>query len=754
MGEALRVLIVDDEPDDRLLARRELEREFGVLEVREAAGPEAFAAALAAGPLDLVITDYRIRWTDGLAVLRRVKEWLPDCPVIMFTGTGTEEVAVEAMKDGLDDYVVKTPAHFPRLSAAARKAIDRRAQRRRLRDAEARYRELFENVPVGLYRSTPDGRLLDANPALAELFAYPDPRSMLAVDLKRTYADPGDRERFRAVLERDGVIRGFETRLKDREGRPRWVQLSARVVRDDRGRVLHYEGSLENVEGRRRAEQEQTRQLARIRTILDHAPQGMALLDTDGRLLAGNARAQNLLAELAAIGGDGRVSEISGRSLGDLGTLTPDGAKTHELFLEGPPPRVFEAAAHAVEHPDGAGGWVLTLEDVTRDREVQDKLAAQERLAALGQLAAGIAHDFNNILQAVTGSADLVRTDPTLSDRSRARLEVVVEQGFRAAELIRQILDFSRRSPSRRRPLDMVSFLKEVSRLFERALPETVSLTFEYPPGSPWVSADPAQLQQVLANLVVNARDALPAGGRIRVVVRPLRVEPGDRPPVPGMEPGLWLSLSVGDTGPGIAPEHLPHIFEPFYTTKGPGQGTGLGLAQVYGLVRQHDGFIDVASQPGRGAMFTVYLPAVARREAVPPPEDQEPLPRGSGETVLVVDDDPVVLETTRALLDGLGYQVLTARDGREALNVLTRDPAGVAALLTDMVMPGMGGVELAGELERRRLGLPLLLMTGYPLGDEGEPGPSIRGATAVLSKPVRRDRLARAMARALRRPA
>jgi PAS domain S-box-containing protein len=244
MNQTLRILLIDDNPDDRTLVIRELRREFPNPRIEQIIDSQGFHQALETGDFDLVITDYQLRWTDGLVVLRTIKARWPDCPVIMFTATGSEEIAVEAMKAGLNDYVLKSPKHFARLPAAVRLALEQVQQRQALREAETRYRSLFDGVPVGLYRSTPTGQILDANPALVQMLGYPDREALLAVNMSHLYVNTQERRQWQERVEREGVVQGFEVQIRRRDGTIMWVRNSARVVRDSENHILYYEGAM------------------------------------------------------------------------------------------------------------------------------------------------------------------------------------------------------------------------------------------------------------------------------------------------------------------------------------------------------------------------------------------------------------------------------------------------------------------------------------------------------------------------------
>ncbi len=269
MNSGLRILLIDDNPGDRILIMREMSREFPDLRVEQIAEPEDLARALEAGNFDLAITDYRLHWTDGLAVLRAIKTRWPDRPVVMFTATGTQEVAVEAMKAGLSDYVIKAPKHFARLPAAVRSALEKVRERQARREAESRYRCLFDRVPVGLYRTTPEGRILDANLAMVQMLGYPGRESLLVANAADLYVDPEDRREWQALMEPQGIVRDFEVRFRRRDGTIIWMRDSSRAVQDHEGQVRYYEGSLEEITERKRAEEELRESYAKLQRALE-----------------------------------------------------------------------------------------------------------------------------------------------------------------------------------------------------------------------------------------------------------------------------------------------------------------------------------------------------------------------------------------------------------------------------------------------------------------------------------------------------
>jgi signal transduction histidine kinase/ActR/RegA family two-component response regulator len=500
-------------------------------------------------------------------------------------------------------------------------------------------------------------------------------------------------------------------------------------------------------------------QAQRMQEIMDTVPEGVLLLDSSGRIVMANRVATGDLATLADAEVGDALTHLGGRPIAELLTSPPIKGMWHEVAAGG---WVFEVIARPVEHGPEPTGWVMVMRDVTRERDIQRHAQRQERLAAVGQLAAGIAHDFNNIMGVIVLYSQLSRGTPNLPPEVRERLETIDRQAKHATDLITQILDFSRRSVLKRRPLDLAALVKEQVKLLQRALPENIQVTLTYGREECSVKADLTRVQQIIMNLAFNARDAmLPTGdGELRIALSRMaeadEIECSTCGQVVAGRNG-WVMLQVADTGTGIPEETLPHIFEPFFTTKERGKGTGLGLAQVSGIVSQHEGHIVVATRPGEGTTFTVYLPALSLREA-PAPQDRAPQERpeeGHGETILVVEDNRDMRNALVASLARLGYRTREAPDGREALALFAEqadDPSapGIALVLSDLVMPRMGGQALFHALKQRDPAIKVVLLTGHPMEEElGEL--EEQGLSGWLFKPPNLEKLAQLLQQVLR---
>ncbi len=491
----------------------------------------------------------------------------------------------------------------------------------------------------------------------------------------------------------------------------------------------------------------------RLESLVENLPEGILLLDAAHRVLLTNPIAVELLSALNGAGVGDVLTHLGSVSL-DQVLREARGAVPRTITVETPAFRAFEVSVQAMSSgPSAEERVIVVLRDVTEMQKIDQQMHQQQRLAAVGQLAGGIAHDFNNILTAIILYSQVsLRKKDELPPRVTQGLEIILESGRRAADLVRQILDFSRHAEMETHPVDLRTFVQGVMAVLERTLPESISIVLDKGVDECIVQADPTRIQQVLLNLAVNARDAMPEGGDLSVILSTNRVRTGEEPPVVEMPAGDWVCLSVADTGTGMPPEVAAHIFEPFFTTKPRGQGTGLGLAQVYGIVKQHEGFIGVETEPGRGTTIRIYLPAdrTGEEDDVLGGEQAGSLEalRGQAETILLVEDEEVLRAMGREILESLNYRVLTAADGQEALDVFY-SADGIDLVITDMVMPLMGGRALVQALQKGAPNLKALALTGYAVVEDLQ---ELRaaGILDVVEKPFDERTLARAVHRAL----
>jgi signal transduction histidine kinase len=438
---------------------------------------------------------------------------------------------------------------------------------------------------------------------------------------------------------------------------------------------------------------------ARYRVLFDHNPQPMFVYDDAGlRFLAVND---------AAVAHYGYTrDEFLAMAVADLGLPGDAGHKHRKKSGE----RIdVETDAHRIQFGDRPA-WLMVVTDVTERTRLEEQLRQAQKLEAVGRLAGGVAHEFNNLLTVITGYCQLIldRLDP--ADPQRGNAEEIKQAADRAAALTAQLLAFGRKALSAPSVLDLNALVRDSERALRSLLGQAVELVLDLGPGLGAVRLDPGQFHQVLLNLALNAREAMPQGGRLTVRTAAVTLDEADARQHPEGRPGPYVLLAVTDTGRGIGADIRPHLFEPFFTTKGAGGGSGLGLATVYGIVRQSGGHIEVDSEPGRGTTFRIYLPGV---EATPPETAAAAAARGTA-TVLLVEDEDLVRNLVRYILQQEGFTVLEAADGLQALQLSEQHPEPIDLLVTDVLMPRMDGQELARRLRATRPHLPALFLSGY----------------------------------------
>jgi two-component system cell cycle sensor histidine kinase/response regulator CckA len=629
------------------------------------------------------------------------------------------------------------------------------AERKRVEEA---YRALIEHSLQGLL-ILQDQRIVFANQTFASMSGY-SVQELLAMSPTEVFAivPPEDQALVRGHLQdrlyQADVLDRYECRGLRKDGTVSWVEMYASPI-EYQGKPAIQMAVLD-ITGRRRAEGEREHLLAqiqeqarRVQQIVDTVPEGVLLLNTDGQIILANPVAEEELATLASVNVGDTLGHLGDRPLSELLTSPPKGL-WHKVTADG---RSLQVIARPIESGPRPDGWVLVIRDVSQQREIERRVQEQDRLAAVGQLAAGIAHDFNNIMATIVLYAQVAARSEELSTRDQERMAVINQQAQYATKLIQQILDFSRHAVLERHPMDLLALLTEQIELLERTLPENIEIDLSDNGGdhaTPFtVHADPTRIQQVIMNLAVNARDAMPQGGKLRIELERLEIENSNQSPLPEMETGEWVRLRVSDTGAGIPPDVLPRIFEPFFTTKPAGEGTGLGLAQVWGIVKQHDGHIGVTTEVGKGTTFVIYLPALKVAGLEDAICERLTVTPGKGETILVVEDSTFVRESLVHALEALNYQVLTATNGGKALSVFEQHAEKVALVLTDMVMPEMGGVALSHALREKEWMGPVIMMTGHPLREKDY---NRRPQTVAhwLRKPVDLKQLAEVVAQAL----
>ena len=640
-----------------------------------------------------------------------------------------------------------------------------KAAERERREAEALFRAAFEHAPVGMSLGTLDGRLLRVNAAQCRI-AGRRPEELVGSQFD-SICHPDDREASRQALERlvagEAPVVALEKRYVRPDGREKWTQTSLSLIHDETGQPVGFVSQVQDIDERKRAQAALRESEQRLQGIVDNTASAIYVKELDGRYSLVNHMAVDFL-------GLPRERVVGHRDRDFLPDHVADALAANDAaVLEAGRPLQFEerfsgpsgertvmTAKFPLVGPDGAAYAVCGIStDITeRVRQEQERtqlearLHQSQRLESLGLLAGGIAHDFNNLLAVIGNNAAFAVRGLPEGAPGREELEEIEAAAERASRLIEQLLLFSRREVVEIETLDLRAVIRDLEGLLRRTLGEDVAMVIEDEKAPALTRADRGQVEQVLVNLAVNARDALPDGGTIRVAATPVELNARELAVRPDLVPGPYVRLSVADTGSGMSEETARRAFEPFFTTKGPGQGTGLGLATVWGIATRAGGHVDIDTGLGEGTKVSVYLPAAQAPAAAADTCDGGRRCDGEGRTVLVVEDDAAVSRVTRRLLAGAGYEVLEAGDGETALAVCREHAGDVDLLVTDVIMPGMSGKALAGRLRQLRPGLPVVYVSGHAPEVVGRRG--VDASSVVLSKPFNGDGLLRAVDQAL----
>jgi len=500
---------------------------------------------------------------------------------------------------------------------------------------------------------------------------------------------------------------------------------------------------------RRRQDEALRQSEAELRSTFEAAAIGMCLADTEGRLVKANGALQRFLGWSGAELADLRFHDITHpedleRDVALFQSLLAGDRASYEIekrYVRRDGETVWGRLTVSMVSPTGGRPRfaVAMVEDITERRRLEHEIQQVQKMEAIGLLAGGIAHDFNNILGVILGYGQILLRGLDRDDGRRTRVEGMLAAADRAAALTRQLLAFSRRQSLELKVLDLNGVVEDLARMLRRLL--SAAIAFEFSPGHDlgWVRGDRSQVEQILINLAVNARDAMPGGGHLMVHTANATLDGAFVKRHPGASPGPHVRLSVRDTGTGMTPEVVQRVFEPFFTTKGP-NGTGLGLSTVYGIVKQSGGYVAVESEIGRGTCISVYLPRVEDLPALEPVDEDRDT--SGSETILVVEDEEVLRDLIREQLEAFGYKVLVAPDAHAAVELGATSGEQIDLLLTDVVMPGLNGREVAQRILQKRPGLRVLYMSGYAIDVMAEHG-VIEPGTVLVSKPFMGNALA-----------
>jgi PAS domain S-box-containing protein len=751
MSQPLRILMVEDCAKDAELLAFELRAADFDPQWQRVERESDYLAALRPD-LDLIISDYTMPLFNGMRALDLLKSRGYDIPFIFFSGSLGEERAVEAMKRGAADYLTKDEPK--RLGPAITHALEQRRQRKgsnqaegTLDDGERKFRTLFDAAHDAIYMLH-NGVFVDCN--AKGLYMFGRTWDEIVGHTPDEFAPPtqpdGRNSREKAyeivVKAMGGEAQFFEWTCLHANGTPVCSEIS--LNRLEMGGTVYLMAVSRDITERRRAEAQITEQAA----LLDKAQDAIAVRDLEGSILFWNKGAERLYgwAREEVIGRN--ISQLvyphhstfveancvvleHGEWIGEVQQLTKD---RRELTIE--------ARWTLLRDKDGHPKSVLAINtDITEKKTIESQLMRAQRIQSIGTLAGGIAHDLNNILTPILTSIEILKLTET-DAKARHILETIEVSSKRGADIVRQVLTFARGIKGERVEIQPKRLFKDIEALIRDTFPKSIQFDISLPKECWPILGDPTQLHQILLNLSVNACDAMPDGGTLTITAENSVLDGRESAKYLEAKPGRYVILTVTDSGTGIATSMLDKIFEPFFTTKEIGKGTGLGLSTVVAIAKSHDGFVDVRTAPGLGTTFKVFLPAM---EAPSHKRDDSAMlasfPRGNGETILVVDDEPSILTVTTDTLESFGYQTLSAHDGLEAVATYLPHANEISVVLTDMTMPNMDGAATIQALLKINPDIKIIASSGFMTND-GVTRASVAKTKYFLPKPYSAEAL------------
>ncbi|MGH9698972.1 MAG: response regulator [Candidatus Acidiferrales bacterium] len=727
----LRLLIADDDPDDLELCLRTLRKSGIPFEAHTATTREEFTKILRENPVDMVLSDFRMKNWTGIDAFHEIREVSPETPMILLTGTLGDEKAVECIKLGITDYVLKE--QIARLPMSIRRAEDEKALRHAevhalnaLRESEERYRTLVESAPEAIVVFDPEKRrFMDCNDRAMRLL-----RMTREELLRRGFSDISaevqpdgidhawrEREDIQAALQQTIPSREWILRSSDGEEFPAEVYFAS--LPSPGNHLIR--ASILDITERKRAESALRESEARYRGLIDNATYGIYWISLTGEFINANPAFARMLGydsqrELLALGTTEPIFRdplVRKQVLKQYASSGNVDAQVEWKCKDGSVITV-RLKGHRIRNPNASDYMEVFVEDITERLTLEKQLVQAQKFEAIGQLAGGIAHDFNNMIGAILGWTEMGIDETPADSRLHRHFEKILQQSHRAAALTRQLLAFARRQILEPRNMDLNQTVKETLSLLEKVLGSHIEIKTHLDEQLSNVRADPTQVDQVLMNLCINARDAMPQGGSLIIETQNVEFDEEYCFSQPYARPGHFVMLAVSDTGTGMDAATIDRIFEPFFTTKELGKGTGLGLATVYGIVRQHGGFVHVYSEINVGSTFRIYLPVSREAADLLSPVVEAGSIRGGSETILVAEDHEGLGELARETLEGMGYQVVMARDGEQAVTEFLAHKDSIDLLLFDVVLPKLGGPEAHSRISAVSPGIPVLFVTGY----------------------------------------
>jgi two-component system, cell cycle sensor histidine kinase and response regulator CckA len=742
--QSLRVLLVEDNPGDVHLLRELLwdvtGEQFQLIPVERL---EEALKSIETESFDVMLLDLSLPDSQGLETFITARRQIPNIPIIVLTGTNDETLALRAMQEGAQDYLVKGQVSGDLLVRSMRYAIERQRSEEALRQSEERFRVALKNSPIFVFNQDKELRYTWVyNPAFG--FSIED----ILGKQDRELISHEDAQRLTAIkfgVLTTGVGRKEEVSIHTEQG-TRYYDLTIEPLRNESHEVVGVTCASIDITERQAALRDRKLAEEKIReqaALLDFTTDAILVRDLENHILFWNKGAENLYGWQA--------QEVRGKNASDvlykdeepsevqfaLLTVVAKGKWQGEFTKVSKTGReiLVESRWTLVCDEESKPKSILTVDtDITEKKHLQSQLFRAQRLESIGTLASGIAHDLNNILTPILAVAQLLPLKyPDIYGEHDQLLQILEDSAKRGADLVKQVLSFARGVEGKRMTLQIKHLIREIAKILKQTFPKTVEVSIDIAPNLWTVSGDSTQLHQVLMNLCVNARDAMPNGGTLSISAENLFIDENYARMNLEAQVGPYTVITVSDTGIGIAKEIIDRIFEPFFTTKEVGKGTGLGLSTAIGIIKSHGGFVNVYSDMGVGTQFKVYLPAV-QGEETQQSEDLQPL-TGAGELILVVDDEPFILEITKASLESHNYQTLVACDGIEAISLYAQNKDQISAVLMDMMLPSLDGLTVIRTIQKINPLVKIIATSGL-MSSNKLAAVAATGVKIFLSKP------------------
>jgi PAS domain S-box-containing protein len=750
MTEELRILLLEDVGDDAELIKRELRKGNLSFSCRRVYTSKDYLRELAEYAPHIVVSDFTLGEFNALDALALLQKHAPDLPFILVTGSQSEEVAVACIKQGADDYILKSSlTRLPSavLGALKKKEIEHERARVEavLRRSEEHFRSLIEHSSDIITIISRDGTITYESPSLERVLGY-KPEELIGQNAFELIHPQDVPVVIDALTRSTGSAmrhRSIEYRIRHKNGSWRILEtLGANLF--DEPEVAGIIINSRDITERKHAEEQIREQAA----LLDKAQDAILVYDLETRIGFWNRSAERLYGWLADEVLGMRVDEVLNKSDPTCSKAArmqalESGEWIGELQQETKAGRtiVVESRVTLVRDAEGRPKSLLVINtDITEKKRLESQFLRVQRMESIGTLAGGIAHDLNNVLTPILMAIRMLRDEVT-SHSAQEILNTLEASAHRGSGIVQQVLSFARGVEGERTVFQVKHPLAEVVAIAKDTFPRSIHVTSKISKDLWPIVGDPTQLHQVFLNLCVNARDAMPDGGRIQIEAENALIDENYAQMQPDAKPGPYAVITIADTGVGIPPALIDKVFEPFFTTKEIGKGTGLGLSTVLGIVKAHGGFLNVCSEVGKGTRFKVHLPAADPAQTQTAREEEVALPKGRGELILVADDEFAIREITKVTLEANQYKVLTASDGTEAVALYAQRGPEIKAVMVDIMMPYMDGPATVRALQKLDPEVKCMAVSGLMDSDKiGEM--SEKGRISFLAKPFTTEQL------------